>query len=189
MLSVNDTQLTRVLETFCFTKEDREDQQSQITWTLVSSQTLSHQSKSILRLDLGSHTSSRWAAWSSWGSPNNWSGGCPWTCCLPVDPVPLTGLSCLASEEEDVPSLIETWCTRVGWYPVEASTLSEEKGRGNVGRGSVRWVLGEKKQGLQSGYKMNEWMENKDRKIIPEKKKEEGGGGGGRGGRRGRGED
>lgn len=30
--------------------------------------------------------------------------------CLPVDPVPLNGLPCLASVEEDVPSPASTWC-------------------------------------------------------------------------------
>ena len=37
--------------------------------------------------------------------------------CLPVDPMPLNGQPCLASVEEDVPNLTETWCARVGRTP------------------------------------------------------------------------
>lgn len=38
------------------------------------------------------------------GIPKNCSRGCPWICCLPVDPVPLTKLLCLVSVPEDEPS-------------------------------------------------------------------------------------
>ena len=63
----------------------QEDQQSQLTWTLEVSHTLNHQPKSEHRLDLGSlHMCSRRAAWSSCGSLNNWSQGCPWACYLPT---------------------------------------------------------------------------------------------------------
>jgi hypothetical protein len=60
---------------------------------------------------------SRYAAWSLWGSLYNWKMGLPWICCLLVDPVPLTGLTCLASVRETVPSLAVTWDAIVGWYP------------------------------------------------------------------------
>lgn len=32
--------------------------------------------------------------------PNSWSRTCPYACCLPVDPVPLNALPCLASKEK-----------------------------------------------------------------------------------------
>ena len=65
-----------------------------------SSQRLNQQPKNNHGLDLGSpHIRSRCAAWSSCGLPNNWSYP---DCCLPVDPVPLTRLPCLASVGEDV---------------------------------------------------------------------------------------
>jgi hypothetical protein len=43
------------------------------------------------------------AAWSSYGPPNNCSGGCVWPglCCLPLDPFPLAKQLCLASVGED----------------------------------------------------------------------------------------
>ena len=50
----------------------------------------------------------------------------PSICHLPVDPALLTGLSCLASVEEDVPGFGVTQ----GW----GSTLSEERGREMGGR-------------------------------------------------------
>ena len=40
--------------------------------------------------------------------------GCPWICCLLVDPVPLNGLPCLSSVGENVPSPALTWCDRIG---------------------------------------------------------------------------
>jgi hypothetical protein len=73
-------------------------------------------------LDLGPHIRGRYTAWSSCGCPNNWSRGCLWTCCLPVDHIPLAGLPFLASMQEDVPSAAVTWyvcdmcvCTQGGW--------------------------------------------------------------------------
>lgn len=35
--------------------------------------------------------------------------------CLPVDPLPLTGLPCLASVGEDEPSPAVTWCWPEEW--------------------------------------------------------------------------
>ena len=37
-------------------------------------------------------------------SPNNWSRGYPRVCCLPAEPIPLTGLPCLVLVGEDAPS-------------------------------------------------------------------------------------
>jgi hypothetical protein len=39
-----------------------------------------------------------------YAGPRQLEQGSPQLCCLPVDPVPLTGLFCLASVREDVPS-------------------------------------------------------------------------------------
>jgi hypothetical protein len=47
------------------------------------------------------HICSKWAAWSSCGSPNKWSGSC--LCSFPLDPFPLPGLPRWASVGEDVP--------------------------------------------------------------------------------------
>jgi hypothetical protein len=75
------------------------------------SQRLNHQSNNIHGLDLSpQHICSRFAAWSSWGSPNNWSRGGLWLCCLTVDPGALTGLPCLVTVGEDMPSPTVTWC-------------------------------------------------------------------------------
>ena len=78
-------------------------------------------------------------------------GGLVWLCCLPVDPVTLTGLLCLASVGEDVPSATVTWGAWVGWYPGGASIFSEVKERsigdweerGAVGGGinwDIKWI-------------------------------------------------
>ena len=81
----------------------QEDHLSQLIWTLGGSQRLNHQPKDMPWLDLGPlHICSRCAAWSSCGSPNNWSGDYSCLCCLPVDPVPQTGPPCLASVAENV---------------------------------------------------------------------------------------
>lgn len=70
-----------------------EGQQSQLTWTPGSSQSLNHQPKSIHGLDRGpGHICSRQAAQSSW-------------------------LPCLVSVGQDVPNLADTQYARVGGYP------------------------------------------------------------------------
>lgn len=50
----------------------------------------------------------------------------------------LTGLSCLASVGEDVPTPAETGGARLGWYPGRTSPFSEVKGRGMRGRSCVK---------------------------------------------------
>lgn len=72
-------------------------------------------SKSEHGLDLGPlHINSRNVAWSSFGYPNNWSGGCSWICCLLVDLFPSLGqLPCLTSVGEDV--LVLQWLDVLGW--------------------------------------------------------------------------
>jgi hypothetical protein len=77
-------------------RTSQEDQQSQLTWTFGGSQRLNHQPKTNTWVGPRSPAHSRCAAWSSCRSPNNWSGGRPWLCCLSVDPVPLTALSGLS---------------------------------------------------------------------------------------------
>ena len=63
-----------------------EDQESQVTWTLGSSQGLSHQPKRI--------------HWLAWGSSNICS----------------RGLSCHVSVGEDVSNIVGTWCpSKWGW--------------------------------------------------------------------------
>ena len=68
----------------------QEDLQSQLTWIHGGPQRLNHQPNSTQRRDLNPHSPicSRCAAWSSCGSPNNWSRGCLWLCGLPLDPLP-----------------------------------------------------------------------------------------------------
>lgn len=49
--------------------------------------------------------------------PNNWSRTCPYACCLPVDPVPLNALPCLASKEKGKVEWGETCMGgRLHWY-------------------------------------------------------------------------
>jgi hypothetical protein len=76
------------------------------------------------------HICSRCAAWSSYRAPNNWTGGYPWPCFLPVYLAPLTGLSCLISE--DVPSHAVTWCA--GWVGTQGDSPSSQRWR-KGGRG------------------------------------------------------
>jgi hypothetical protein len=98
------------------------------------SQRLNDQPKSMYGLDLGPlHLCSRCAAWFSCWSPNNWRRGCLWLCGLPLDPLLLAGLSCLASVGEEVLSPALTWCARAGWYH-EDLPFSEKKRRGYEGR-------------------------------------------------------
>jgi hypothetical protein len=52
------------------------------------------------------HICSKCAALSSCGYPKNWSRGC--LCYLPMDPVSLTMLSCLASVEDDMSNPVVT---------------------------------------------------------------------------------
>jgi hypothetical protein len=96
-------------------------------------------------MDVGPlHICKRWVAWSSCRSHNNGNRGCPWACCLPVDPVPLNGPPCLASVEEDVPSPAATWgvcvcvcvCVLWGagvfvgvWHPEGGFPFPKEKGK------------------------------------------------------------
>ena len=79
------------------------EQQSQLTWTLESFQRLNHQPSMgwtlasciyVADMHLGLHESPSTTRAGTVLDPVN---------CLPVDPIP-TGLSCLASVEEDVPS-------------------------------------------------------------------------------------
>jgi hypothetical protein len=56
--------------------------------------------------------SSRCAARSSCGFPNNRSRGCLWFCCLPLDLRPLAGLPGQASVGEDVLNPAATWGPR-----------------------------------------------------------------------------
>ena len=84
-----------------------EDLQSLLTWAHVGPQRLGHQLGSMQKLDLDLlHICSKYAAWSSSGSPNleQQIQVFPGVFCLTLDPIPLTGLPCLASVGEDVPS-------------------------------------------------------------------------------------
>lgn len=61
------------------------------------------------------HVCSRYAAWSSCGSTNNWRRVCLWHCFLTVDPSSLTGLCFLASMGERAPSSpVSTWASSSG---------------------------------------------------------------------------
>lgn len=100
----------------------------------------------------------RCTAWSSYGSPNNWSRGLPWLCCLPMDCAPLTGLSCLASEGEDVPS--PQWLEVPGWVDSKGwtSPFSEVKRRVGVEEGRCEGGTG-RQGGCNGDVKwMNEWI-------------------------------
>ena len=90
-------------------REPQEDPQSQLSWAHGGSQRLNHQPKRMHGLDLSPlYICSRYAAWSSCGSPNNWSRGCLWLCCLPLDLLPLAELPGLAAVGEDAMSPDET---------------------------------------------------------------------------------
>lgn len=118
----------------------------------VGSQRLNYQPKSMQGMDLGPlHICSKYAAWSSCGSSNNWSGGCLWFCCLPLDLLPPPGLPGWASVGEEVLSPAGTGCPRVGWYPRGLPLLWGEQ-EVVMGEGLVRVGLGGV---LQSGCKVN----------------------------------
>jgi len=110
-------------------------QQNKLTWPLGVPETeppTKEQAQAGPSFSL--HICIRYEAWS----PNNWSRSWPWLCCLPVDPVPLTGLSCLASVGEGVPSPAATWLP--AWVDTglgDAPLFSEEKGMGD--RGGAVW--------------------------------------------------
>jgi hypothetical protein len=115
--------------------------------------------KSLPDLNLGPlHACTRCIIWSSCWSPNNWKEGCPWNCCLPVDPVSLLEAPCLTSVG-DVPSSAVTWFARVGWYPEGPSPYQRRK-RGDMGEELCEGETGRRDggMGLQSGCKMKEWM-------------------------------
>lgn len=85
------------------------------------------------------HMCNRCAVWSSCRSHSKWRRGLPWLCCLPVDPVCPTGMSCLASVGEDVSSAAIMWGARVGWYSGWTSPFSEVEGKmGLRGRFMIR---------------------------------------------------
>ena len=71
-------------------------------------------------------------------------------CCLPVNPIPLTGRSCLASVEEDVPGPAGTVVAWVGWYPEVIALFSEMKGKGDMVEGESA--------GFRSGSKVNKYI-------------------------------
>ena len=76
-----------------------------------------------------------------------------WRLSLKLNPVPLTGLNCLTSLGEDVPSPAMTWGAMVGWYTKQPFPFPEKKGRelekglckGGTGRRrgwdhNVKWI-------------------------------------------------
>jgi hypothetical protein len=91
-------------------KTPQENLENQLTWAHRDSQRLNHQPESIRGMDLGPlHICNKCENWSSYGTCNIRSRGCLWLYCLPLDSFPLTGMPCLRSIEEDVPSPSVTW--------------------------------------------------------------------------------
>lgn len=93
--------------------------QKQTTLVHRASQRLNHQPNSMHGMDLGPiYICNRYVTWSSHGTPNHWSRGCClWVCSLPFEAISLIGLTCLASMEEDLPTLNATWYAKGGGYP------------------------------------------------------------------------
>jgi hypothetical protein len=115
-IEVNETEGSRT---------PKKDLQNQLTWDQRwrYSQRLNYQQKSLQGLYLGPlHIYSRCAAWSSCGSPNNWSRGCVGVCYLPLDPLPQIALYVSSSAREDVTSPSGTRCHTVRWYLQEVSS-------------------------------------------------------------------
>jgi hypothetical protein len=97
------------------------------------SQKLNHQLKNMYGLDLYPlQILSRYAAWSSSGSPNNWNRGCLCIilCCPPLDPIFLAGLPYLTTVREDAFTPDETQYARVGWHQGEDLLFSDKNVRG-----------------------------------------------------------
>lgn len=67
---------------------------------------------------------------------NNWSSGCPKSCCLYMGNAVLVGLPDLASVGKDVPSSAEASCARVGGIPRPGPLPSQRRRGGgkNCGR-------------------------------------------------------
>lgn len=83
------------------------------------------------------HICSRCAAWSSYGSPNNWSRVLAWLYWLPVDPVPLNRLY-LASMG-DVPIDAVNWGSRVSWFSGKGGEWKGGTVRGGQGELGGKW--------------------------------------------------
>ena len=89
---VNSTQARVILNQPEGSRTPQEDLQNQLTWAHGGSQRLNHLKRSRPPI-----LWSRYAAWSSRGSPNKWSP----CCSQPLDPLSLTGLPGWASVGED----------------------------------------------------------------------------------------
>ena len=110
------------------TETPQEDQQSQLPWTLEGFQRMNHQPKSGHGIDVGLlHICSLVFL----EILNNCSKSCPWICCLPVDPVSLTGMFCLASVGEDAPHPASSLCVSVEWYLRVSLPCQRRRGQRN----------------------------------------------------------
>lgn len=109
---------------------------SQLAWTLGGSQKWNHQPKSIHGCTQPLAYIQQMCSLVFMCVLNNWSGGYPKSCCLPVDPVTLTGLPCLASVSEDIYSSAVMSCARVGWY-LGGPPPSQRRRGGRWGRSYV----------------------------------------------------
>ena len=89
---------------------------------------------------------SRCTAYSSFGSPSNWSRVCLWLCYLPLNIFPLAGLSFLDSVEEDRLSPARIRCPRACWHLRSQPPFLWE-GEGIIGGGACEVEIGEQDGG------------------------------------------
>jgi hypothetical protein len=121
--------------------KDKKTLQNQLSFAHRFPQRLNCQTESMHGMDLDSlHICNSCKVWSSCRTPNSMIRGCIWLCCLPLDPFPLSGLTCLAIVE-NISGPTATLYAKVSWYPWEASSFLWRKwGWGIVvwGRGTAR---------------------------------------------------
>ena len=104
--------------------------------------------------------------------PINWSGALPWLCCMPMDPVPLAGLSCLTSVRKNVPrpACSDLMCQGRS-LPYQRRRreegLGKETERRDYGR-EIRWInkLIGKMETLCPPYRRLNSRENKQNIIL-----------------------
>lgn len=95
--------------------------------------------------------------WSSCGSRDIWSRDGLWLYCLPLDPSPLPGLSCLTSVDDDAHNPAEAWNAREVWCPWDLPLFLRDREKVGERRECEGETKGEVSD-MMEGEWMNEYM-------------------------------